>query len=162
MSDQCVTLEVEHFVPGPDGTGIEGEASELTDETLDWVVAQARRARTLSLNARLKDLARFADAHLRARNIDARQVEVGDFRFTHASERHLLRVLPFRPDHNVVHDLARDAGDAQVVSCLYTEPSSKEAEVVALVWALEAKRNYGTPPSELELKLWRQPGGPLP
>lgn len=165
MADQQLPLELQSFEDQtPQGTV--GEACALEADALSTVIARATRQRTIALRDRLVDLVAYTRQHLADIGItQPAQSGPGDFRFEMNGEPYLLRVVPFRPDTRVYYELAGAADSATVVGCLYTESSVTESETRALAWCLEGNRRApgnGGNSARIELKLWAQPGGPLP
>jgi hypothetical protein len=170
MADQRMTLERAWFTEASGSSPpdfIAGEKSELHGDRLNEVVAECFRRRTIGLRDRLVDVLTVAKEHLAAKGQVASQDEVGDLLFDQNNERHLVRILPFRPDTTVFYNLgeAAELAKARVAGCLYTEPSPAHAEVVALHWCLEVSRKSPSATASekaVEFKVWTHPGGSLP
>jgi hypothetical protein len=150
-SDQRIQLASSDFsraatTPGRDRSF---DRRELTEAGRERIVAACTRQRTIAIRQRLDNLIPLAQELLPARGKVRHGARLGDLKFTdHSGQRHFVRVLPFRPRPETVHEAFADAAGHQIAGCLYAECDLADLRGVALRWLANTTRTTPRPPSE--------------
>ena len=122
---------------------------ELTEAGRERIVASCTRQRTIAIRQRLDNLIPFARELLPARGKVRHAARLGDLQFPDLNgKRHFVRVLPFRPRPETVHQAFADAAGYQIAGCLYAECDLADLRSVALRWLANTTRTTLRPPSE--------------
>lgn len=158
MSDQVLTLRPTDFRGLPRSGDPDLPSRELTRGALDRVVAMCARQRTIAIRQRLEELIPLAQRMLPA--AEAVADSLGDLTFEdQQSGPSFVRVLPFRPRPENIHEACVEGAGRGVAGCFYAENDPHDPRAEALRWLANAKRK--TSASLSEGRVWACCGGVL-
>ena len=135
-------------------------ARELTPAAIDRIVAMCAGQRAVAIRQRLNDLLPLARSLLSAPGKTIQTRKVGDLVIRDGKgKRSLVRVLPFRPLPESIHQSCTDAAGYDHAGCFYAENDPQDERAEALRWLVKAKRpRLRNSPSA---QLWATCGGEL-
>jgi len=123
------------------GARLDLPARTLTANGLTRIVAACARQRTVAIRQRLDNLIPLAQEVLSAEGEAEHGVDFGDLRFTNRrGRRAFVRVLPFRPRPENIHQACTDGVGHDVAGCFYEECDRHDARAKALLWLAQGKR----------------------
>lgn len=113
----------------------------LTESGLTKVIAACARQRAVAIRQRLDNLVPLAQEVLLPDGTVEHGADFGDLSFTDRSgQRAFVRVLPFRPGPETIHQACTDGAGHDVAGCFYEECDQHDARAKALLWLANGTR----------------------
>lgn len=162
MPDQEFMLRRADFVGVPAavaaGANPQLPTRELSDNALDRLIAHCARQRTISIQQRLEELIPLARRVLPASGRVVHAGDFGDLAFRdRRGKQSFVRVLPFRPRPENIHDACAVGVGYYAAGCFYEENDPQDPRARALRWLGNGIRRPSTKLSES--RIWATCGG---
>ena len=122
---------------------------KLSAAALDRVIGMSARARTVAIRQRIYDLIPLAQKLLPNTLGVSHGDGLGDLTFDHpGNKRSFVRILPFRPAAENIHQACIAGAAHKVAGCFYAENDPDDPRAQALRWLASGKRKVDSTVAE--------------
>jgi TIR domain len=157
MEDQTLRLELGHFEGvDPDNPDPHPDlpSRRLTPEAMEKVLGLCARNRAKAIRSRLNELLPLVKDTLIRQGATGFTQTFGDVSYQDcAGKSCFVRVLPFRPGPEHIHQAYKDGGSVFLAACAYAESNLTDSRAEALRW-LARKDHTTLQPAQCNSALW--------